>query len=471
MEPYALGASYPDGGPLFGEVDADDLIRRLAPDTGVTGEARRVAVAPWTFDEIKPKQQPRPDHPEEAGWTYVVGDADPDRDAIIAALEPLARSRGMAKPGEPLRFPAAGDRSDWLDQVYKGLGETRPQYLLLAGDPTVLPYPLQVDLAAAGAMVGRLCFSGDDRLEALKTYVAKVERFAGGDPVPRLAATVVSTYGGPFDATVYSSRYLTPPVTAVLRDAGFDVEEVTQRAATKTAMQAALRAERRAVVFTATHGAGFAKKTANANEPREINGAWACAPADAAALPNAWDWLPAVDLPSAVAPGGLVVQFACFGYGTTDHSSFAAWLGNPNVIEVAEPFVSAIPQRLLADPDGPIGYVGHVDYALAHGFVDPNGAPPPNGVGPRVQPFLSLIARSAVELAPLGFALRDLHAFAASLASNITATFDTLEQQGLRAGDLDAGAKGKLIDKVIQRNDAMHFLLFGDPAARVRIDA
>ena len=465
MDPFALGSSYPDGASLFAEATVDDLIGRLGE---VTGDARRIAVAPWTFDEIKPIQQPREDHPEEAGWSYVVAEGDPHRDAIVGALEPLAARRGMAKPAEPLRFPAGADRGNWIDEVYKGLGDGRPRYLLLAGNPTVLPYPLQADLAAAGAMVGRICFEQPDTYE---TYAAKLERFDAGDPVPRLEATVVSTFGGPFDATSFSTRYLTPPVVGLLKEKGYTVEEVTGKAATKANVKQSLMAGRRAIVFTATHGAGYVVASPDGIDARAVNGAWGCAPADEAARLNAWDWLHGSDLASgAVAPGGLVVQFACFGYGTTDETSYAAWLGNGNVIEVDRPFVGAIPQRLLADPDGPIGYVGHVDYALAHGFVDPYN-PPPIGVHPRAEPFLTLIGKSVADLAPLGYALRDLHGRAAGLASQIASTFDTLTQQGVKASELDQGGKASLIDKVIRRNDAMHFLLFGDPAARVRIDA
>jgi hypothetical protein len=454
---YALGASYPDGAPLFAEVALEDLIDRL-PE--VTGDARRVAAAPWIFDEIRPVAQPRLDHPEEAGWAYVVCDGDPQRDSITGKLEPLATRRGRT---EPLEFPAGADRGDWIDEIYRGMGDKRPRYVLLAGDPTQLPYQLQVDLAAAGAMVGRVCFPDP---EDYGTYAAKLERFDGGDPVPTLNATVVSTFGGITDATVFSSRFLIPPVTTLLNASGFTVHPVTDKAATKDGITAELLAERRAIVFTASHGAGRRD-----GDPRAVNGAWGCAPADPAAPANRWDWLTAADLPSgAVAPGGLVVQFACFGYGTTDHTSFAAWLGNSTVIEASEPFVAAIPQKLLANPDGPLGYVGHVDYALAHGFVDPYGPSPANSTHPRVQPFLSLITKAVVELAPIGLALRDLHERSASLASELTSTFDTLAQQGVKPTDLDEAEKKTLVDKVIRRNDAMHFLLFGDPAARVRID-
>jgi hypothetical protein len=469
MDVLALGCRYPDGGPLFGEVNPDELIGRLV---GVTGDARRVAAAPWTFDEIRPKQQPRPDVPEEAGWTYVVGDMDLDRDGIIAALEPLAAKRGMKNPSEPLRFESDADRGNWIDHVYKGLGDRRPRYLLLAGDPAVLPFSLQVDLAAAGAMVGRLGFTGDDRMDAYKTYALKVERFDSGNPVPKMAATVISTFGGPLDATIYSSKFLSPPIAALMQKENFNVRQVTAKAATKAGVRTALGAEQPALVFTATHGAGYVGGDAGTAEPRAVNGAWGCAPADESAALNAWDWLTAADLPVGnVAPGGLVFQFACFGYGTTNQSSFAAWLGNPNVIVAPDPLVAAIPQRLLADPDGPIGYIGHVDIALAHGFIDPYDSVFRGRPHPRVQPFLSLIKKAVVELTPLGFALRDLQERASSLASELVTTFDGLEQQGILIANLESAAKASLIDKVIRRNDAMHFLLFGDPAARVRIDA
>jgi hypothetical protein len=468
VQPLALGVRYPDGAPLFQEIDADDLIARLA---GVTADAKRVAAAPWVFDERARRQQPRLDEPSEAGWTYVVADDDPDCDGIIAALEALARYRGMATPDQPLRFPSGADRGDWIDDVYKGLGDHRPRYLLLAGGPADLSFPLQVDLAAAGAFVGRVAFSGSDRLDAYREYGSKVMRFeAADDPTPTAAATVVATDGGRLDATTYSSRFLGPPVAKRLREDEIDVTEVTGPQATKEGLRSALMAGQPALLFTATHGAGTAGGPGQAVDPRDVNGAWACAPAEPGRRPNDWDWLVAADLPDgAMVPGGAVVQFACFGYGTTDQTSFAAWLGNPNVVEVPEPFVAAIPQRLLANPDGPIAYVGHVDVAVAHGFVELGAPEPAAGFYPRAQPFLSLVAKGIAESAPMGYALRDLHERAAAIGSEIVSTFDRLEQANIDVADLQDADKNRLIDKVIRRNDAMHFLLLGDPGARVRI--
>jgi hypothetical protein len=260
-------------------------------------------------------------------------------------------------------------------------------------------------------------------------------------------------------------------VTALLRSRNYQVREVTGRAATKAGMLAAFGADRAALVFTATHGAGYNAEDAPGSGAQAVNGAWACAPAAPGRPANAWDWLCANELAGPVAPGGLVFQFACFGYGTTDRSSFAAWLGNRNVVTAKEPFVAAIPQRLLADPDGPLGFIGHVDIALAHGFVDPGGGVPAGGVHPRAQAFLSVLRKAVIELAPVGFALRDLNERATMLASQLVSTFDGLEQAGLLAADLGPADRAELIDKVIRRNDAMHFLLLGDPAVRVRIDA
>jgi hypothetical protein len=91
-------------------------------------------------------------------------------------------------------------------------------------------------------------------------------------------------------------------------------------------------------------------------------------------------------------------------------------------------------------------------------------------VHPRLQPFLTVIERAAIELTPVGYALRDLHERAASMSSEIASTFDFLANEGITIDKLEPAERATLVDKVIRRNDAMHFLLLGDPAARVRRD-
>lgn len=468
MGTLPLGLRYPDGAPLFHALDEADVLTRLAGDAT---EVRRTAVAPWTFDERPPAVQPALDDPVASGWTFVVADGDPDRDSIVAAIERLAKHRKMAAPDTPLSFPGADGPGDWIDHTYRGLGDDRPRYVLLAGAPARLPYGLQVDLAAAGAIVGRLGFGGDDRLAALEAYVDKVidlERAAG--PATTDTAIVLATDGGPRDPTFYSRRYLAGPITKLLRDKGsFAVTELQGADATRARLAEATTTGKPAIVFTATHGAGQPRAGGLAGQ-QKANGAIGCAPEPGAGA--GWDWLRADQLPAErFCHGGIVFQYGCFSAGTSTHSSYSRWLGGTDDYDADEPFVAALPQRLLADPDGPIAFVGHVDVAVLHGFDDPVHPIPTDGVHPRLQPFLTVIDRAAIDLTPVGYAVRDLHERAASMSSDIASTFDGMANAGITVADLDAAERATLIDKVIRRNDAMHFLLLGDPAARVRVDA
>lgn len=470
MEALALGVRYPGGEPLLADPTEAELAARI---DAVTEDAERIHAAPWVFAEQQPVRGPRLDVPAEAGWSYVVAAADPDHDALVAVMRPLAEHRGMADPDAPLTVPGDADLSTWLSDTYLGMGEGRPHYLLLCGDPELLPYDLQVDLAAAGAMVGRVGWHSETRLDDLAAYIGKVvDLETAASPVPRARATVVATDGGVRDATTYSSRFLSPQVTAALHDkSGLEVTGITGPAATVAAVSSALADGPQAIVFTATHGAAVLTSEADAaTKARAVNGAWCCAPADSTARPNDWDVLEATDLPSgATVHGGVVFQFACFGAGTSSHSSFSAWLGGTNDYDAAVPFVAAIPRRLLASPEGPIAYISHVDIAVAHGFIEPGVTPGPTG-HPRLAPYTSALFRLTHNLAPVGYAMRDFHQRAAGLGSSIATTIHRLQDRGTAIGDLPEQDRNDLIDMVIRRNDAMHFLVLGDPAARLRIE-
>jgi hypothetical protein len=69
---------------------------------------------------------------------------------------------------------------------------------------------------------------------------------------------------------------------------------------------------------------------------------------------------------------------ACFGGGTPQRSVFAPFLaqmfpgGDAAARAVATlsptPYVAALPKAALANPDGPLAMVAHVDLAWSHGF-------------------------------------------------------------------------------------------------------
>jgi hypothetical protein len=470
MSTLTLGCRYPDGSPLFESADAKQLLARLADATD--GVARSLT-PPWVLGEIKPAEQPRLDHPEEVGWSYVVAEDDPDRAAIIAALAPLGVHRKMAQPETPLVIPAGADAGDWIDEVYQGLGPKRPRYLLLAGDPARLPFSLQVALAAAGAIVGRVTFDGPNAIADLQAYAAKVVELENAPPRPKNEAIVFATDGGSTDPTYFSHHYMATPIVAALQASvlGYDVTTLVEAGATKAALLGAMAAKHPAFVLTASHGAGQ-PTTAGLAKQRLANGAPGCALDGNAAGATGWDWLLADDLPAGpLCPGGMVMQFACFSYGTSQQSGFSKWLGGNNAFDADSPFVAALPMRLLANPDGPVAFVGHVDVAVLHGFDDPANPIPIDQSHPRLEPFLAVVRQATVDLTPVGYALRDFHQRASVFSSEIVSTFDKLQNDGTDVKDLSDNLQLRLIDKVIRRNDAMNFLLLGDPAARIRVSS
>ncbi|HLL82570.1 MAG TPA: hypothetical protein VK420_07950, partial [Longimicrobium sp.] len=91
-------------------------------------------------------------------------------------------------------------------------------------------------------------------------------------------------------------------------------------------------------------------------------------------------------------PGGFWFYFACFGAGTPSQSSYYPWLKHLReaklhnepleTLEAAlargKPFVATLPQAALANPNGPLAVVGHVDLAWTYAFMDTTGQSHPS---------------------------------------------------------------------------------------------
>ncbi len=97
-------------------------------------------------------------------------------------------------------------------------------------------------------------------------------------------------------------------------------------------------------------------------------------------------------------PGGFWFYFACLGAGTPRVSTYCLWMKlllssgevqtesvrlqleaiqsviPPDSSVGGRPFVAALPQAVLANPEGPIGVIGHVDLAWSYSFGDKLGS-------------------------------------------------------------------------------------------------
>jgi hypothetical protein len=403
--------------------------------------------------------------PRAAGWTFLVGADDPNRDDIVDVLRPLAEQRGMANPQSPLIFEGGDDWFEWLLVNYSSLDMNQvPHYVLIVGGPDQVPFHFQAFLDTAAA-VGRLDLSLND----LRAYVDKLIRLEkADDPVARQQAVFFAPdaglrQDGTYDATYFSRRYLAMPLIDRVMAQGFDVHPMLGEEAEKAALMEALSGATPALVFTASHGLGAPDQPLDVQ--KHVNGAICCQRTGREG--STADWLFMGDDVPADEPfleGSVFFQFACFGYGTPAESDFMHWLGGVEMNGQAD-FVAALPKRLLANPRGPVAFIGHVDTAWLHGFDDPDS---PHLIEPydmRIAPFAQALNK-LLRVEPVGRAMEDMNQRYTVTNAQLTGAWDRLQRGRIQA---TPEFWSRVASTFITRSDAQNYLVFGDPAARLRI--
>ena len=400
----------------------------------------------------------------QAGWTFVVSAANSRRSEILDILRPLADRRGMEDPSEPLVFDASSEDTwgDWLQESYYAReldGRKVPQYVLFIGGPQELPFRLQA-LMDSVANVGRVDF---DRLEDLERYVTKIIRLEdAAEPVVEREVVLFGTDGGINDPTYFSCEYMVKPLAGHIETSKFRTSSLLGDDATKKQLMAKLMTAKPAVVYTASHGLGLARGPLE--RQKAYNGA-ICCQRDG---PLTVDYLfSADDVPAdgAFLEGAVFFQFACYGYGTPAESDFAHWLKNVPRTLASEDFTAALPKRLLAHPRGPIAYVGHVDTAYLHGFTDPDDRHLLERWHSRMQPFVHAVD-TLLGVQPSGLAMDGLNRRYSITNALLTSVYDRRKRGTLK---WTPDSMRRFVDTWIVRSDAQNYLVFGDPAARLRI--
>lgn len=404
------------------------------------------------------------DDPREVGWVVVVGAFDPVKGELVEALRPLADRRGGPTSWGPLEYPLGADSNAWIDEQIN-TRDPVPAYVLLAGSPFHLPFELQSALSCISS-VGRLDFSTitgaveTQNSERFIEYVAKVGRIEDGEtePIDRAAVFWAPSHGGK-DPTIYSCRLLAAPLAERVEKRSFEVTRLFKADATCLSLVNAGSEGRPALIFTASHGT--AAKMALGLEAQSVRNGF---PVDqdltSLGLGDLDDSTPFVE-------GGLVFQFACFGYGTPKSSGYTHWWPAIDAYYAPREVVSAWPKALLGHPRGPLGYVGHTDYAVLHSFADAKSpwASPTDGSGPRMAGF-----RTGLDAALSGWrcgsVLEGMGRQLGLLNQQLVTVWDHARAD-LRTPSTDAD----LVDKFIRRNDARYYFLLGDPAAKPNIKA
>jgi hypothetical protein len=475
MAILVMGISHKDHSLLVDPIDDNDfaktLLQTFPQNIEEMQKVTRATTRASTFrEEVERKPSVDLGDPVAAGWTFIINENDPQRDQIIDAINPLTIHRGMDDPSHPMIFnnEPKEEWSNWIAENYFTIEKRNPpRYALIVGGPDEVPFHFQSFLATA-ASVGRIDF---DSIDDLKTYIEKVIRLekASSTTVSRQVLFFAPDAGWP-DPTYYSNAYMAKPLSDhVKTNLGFETQDLMGRMATKNELLQSLKASAPALVYTASHGLGA--KNESLEEQKRLNGAICCQRSSNQI--NETEWLiTAEDIPNnpdqPFLEGSIFFQFACFGYGTPSESDFMHWLGR-NELNAEADFTAAIPKKLLSHRRGPIGYIGHVDTAWLHGFDDPNSPDSPRIMGekwhPRIQPFVGAL-ESLLQVNPTGMAMGDMGRQYNFLNARLTDAFDLLKRGKIRnTSQFQAG----LSDTFIYRTDAQNYMIFGDPAARLRI--
>lgn len=394
-------------------------------------------------------------------WGLIAPEGPPG-DALIEALAPLIAMRAEQQRADvaitrvPARLTEAGAHA-WRGDAFIGRGGSEfdadlPRYRLVVGELDQIS-PAVPRVLATDGFVGRLAF---DHLDDYAAYARKASRLASRAPAQRAPTQLVAADG---EAAGDDFEALLRPLGTWLAARGVAPGEVAvDRVMTPDALLDRSRIDGQ-VLLTLGHGVGAPAGGWPAAEPMyRTQGALDFgrgAHLDARALASA----PFV-------PGGLWLLVACFGGGTPAASRYRPWLDDlvaahhiersaldgvlgslPGSVD-GRPFVSAGCKAALANPDGPVAVVAHLDLAWSYAFHALDGRV-------RGQPeVLGEVVRLAGQGHRLGVALSSLRTALGRV------------EYALAEG-LYPDAKTDRAHLGMLREDLRGYVLLGDPAARV----
>ena len=468
---YVNGIDLETGQYAFRPRSIDDLAQQALLNPGVAAFADLHADTPRSFGVPFGMD---PENLEEAGWAIVFHEDVPEE--VREALTPLIDAR-RAKARDRLKvldYKKGEQIRTWYQRHRILAGnldpETVPYYLLLVGRPGSIPFDFQYLLGIEYA-VGRLAFATAAEYDRYVRSVLDYESAQAaanrkeisywgtrhqGDPATNLsAALLIDPLANGIAA---SSGSLRRPIHV---DRGYGRSLFLGDDATKANFLTMLHAERPpAMLFTASHGMQLRAGQPNQNA---IQGALLCQDWTGFGSVKPEHLLAAADIDDDANVKGLVaLVFACFGAGTPDLDQFPmdmAQAGKTPAL-APQPFIAALPNRLLAHPKGgALAVIGHVDRAWGFSIQ------PSKSSDAQIGPFrnsLGFILRGS----PVGHAVAQQFGgrFSALSTALASATSPTAPAY-MRLSPRD------LVTLWLERNDAQNYVVLGDPAVRIRTDA
>lgn len=472
---YFNGVNAGTGGYLVPPMPAPALVSVARGDIV---SADNLADAKWRVEQKKShlgvKAGVDPTKIEQAGWGVIFArDEKPDvRDALRELLDYRKAQANQIKERYHEYWSDDGyqpneSKNAFLTRHGAGPGAVDPDkvpyYLLIVGDPEKIPYAFQYQLDVAYA-VGRIHF---DSTTDYAQYAQSVVRAEKGMVTRGKRAVFFSTSNPDDLSTQASTKNLVAPLADKMRaqETGWTFDSFLAENATKSCLEGVLEKDAPALLFTASHGAGF-----DLGEPRQVKhqGALVCqewgGPVAMKDRPVPQTMYYAMDdvMSDARVHGMISFHFACFGAGTPRNDEFAflrqGVKGNLEAIQIApSSFVARLPRTLLAHPKGgALAVIGHVDRAWGSSFLWDSSLQ-------QLSTFESTLKR-LFEGYPVGAAMEYFNERYAELAASLAGELENLKKPYLKVN------ANEFASLWTAHNDARGYALLGDPAVRLQFN-
>ncbi|MCG8418152.1 MAG: hypothetical protein MJE77_09450 [Proteobacteria bacterium] len=419
----------------------------------------------------------------DQGWGVVVPKTD-EGDRLLELVKPLIdkRNEDCGRDVSIYRVKPDMDASKtitWRDRRFVGneYQEDIPWYLLILGQPDQVSLEFQ-QVMSNNSLVGRLAFDRDEHYQA---YIDKLLAWEKKTPGQELARTVFFTAVDGTAATTLGSELLMRPTVQdarQLREKGsFPVSDIIElEGEAEEAGDRLLETGAEgppSILFSCSHGMGAPRSGwSSSDRQHALQGALCLGRGEHIAGDSL------IEQP--FLPGGMWFFFACFGAGTPGHSAYHHWLSRlkkhgefgdqlDSVLaslpdEGERPFIAALPKAVLANPNGPLAVLGHLDLAWSYSFQDLDKFRGKERHR-RFQGSLRDLARGS----RVGIALRSLLETRAQVQTELTVAADAAaraHEGGEEAPDDDT----RLGHRWMLHQDVDGYVLLGDPAARLSID-
>ncbi len=454
---------------LEGGLSEDELARAPTPSRGPKGADSMHLDAPDRDPNDLPAQR----------WGVIAPEGELG-DKQLAAIESLIKHREdqQGAPPKIYRVPPnmeALDALRWKNDVYRAEDvpeDERPRYLLMLGDLDAVSLELQ-HILANGSLVGRLQCRD---LQGFRAYAEKLIARETSAPRDRGRALYYTVQDGT-SAVDKGYRRLVEPCLELTRqwsEAGkLELEESIEIPYSDWGPDEMLEeagGDDPSVMLSLSHGLGAPRRGwKTPDHQRALQGAISMGaeePITADALTE-----------TPFLPGGVWFAVACFAAGTPQGSAFFPWLSLlaehgasaqqakavlKSLPAAGErPFVAALPQTLLANPDGPLAVIGHMDLAWTFGFTEPGSKR--SRASRMFSTLRALLAGSRV-----GVGVDALMRVYRETNDNLMARYQ-LQRDAQARGLADPIDPKQLGQLWMQRNDLRGYVLLGDPAARLPV--